>query len=498
MAKADEKPILTPEPSPEPRINGARVFGVRPGSPLLYKVAATGERPMRFEADRLPEDLVIDEKSGRITGRLDEPGEHVVMLRASNALGAAECPLRIVAGEKIALTPPMGWNYWNCWAAKAREKNVQDSAETMVSSGLIEHGWTYINIDDGWQGERGGPYHAIQPNEKFPDMQRLCDDIHGLGLKAGIYSTPWIGTYANYIGGSSDREDGRFTPSPPDDQRRQWRHGKYRFDQNDVRQWAEWGIDYLKYDWKPNDVPITKRVGELLRASGRDIVFSLSNDSLYFRARDFARLANCWRTTEDIIDVWDMNADPAESIGFGHGILNIWDRQGKWRPYNGPGHWCDPDMLELGKVRGPGTDGIRPTRLTPDEQYTHMSLWCLWSAPLLIGCPLEELDAFTLGLLTNDEVLEVNQDPLGRMAALVGSDREREVWAKILEDGSIAAGLFNKGEDADTVTLPWSYLDIEGRWRIRDLWRQRDLGEFVGEFGTEVPPHGVVLVRLAR
>lgn len=495
MKKQQENTILTPPPPPEPRLNGAKILGVRPKSPVLFTVPATGTRPMRFEADRLPMGLDLDEKTGRITGVLKEPGRHEVTLRASNTRGAAERVLRIVAGERIALTPPMGWNYWNSWTSEATEQNVRDSAEAMVQSGLINHGWSYINIDDAWQGKRGGPYHAIQPNEKYPDMKRLCDDIHALGLRVGIYSTPWIGTYANYVGGSSDSKDGVHEPSPPEDPRRNWRHGKFKFDGSDVRQWAEWGMDYLKYDWKPHDMESVSRMARELKECGRDIVYSLSNDCLYHIARDLARLANVWRTTEDIIDVWDMNESEEESIGFGHGILNIWDRHGKWRPFNGPGHWCDPDMLVVGQV---ATDLHRrhPTRLTRDEQYTHISLWCLWSAPLLIGCPLEELDDFTLSLLTNDEVMEVDQDPLGRMAGIVGKDGDREVWGKEMEDGSLAAGLFNKGEEKDTVTLRWSNMGMQDKWRIRDLWRQQDLGEFEGEFGAEVPSHGVVMIRL--
>jgi alpha-galactosidase len=192
---------------------------------------------------------------------------------------------------------------------------------------------------------------------------------------------------------------------------------------------------------------------------------------------------NSWRTTGDITDTWAS----LSGIGF---------RQGGHEKYVGPGHFDDPDMLIVGKVGwGPN---LRPTRLTPNEQYTHISLWCLLCSPLLIGCDMTQLDAFTLNLLTNDEVLEVNQDPLGRQASRVGKDGLLEVWAKDMEDGSKAVGLFNRSEFEAPIKVAWQTLGIKGKQRVRDLWRQKDLGVFTDQFETKVPRHGVVLVRIAR
>src|SRR5580692_2836271 len=188
-AEAPTAAILTPPAPKTPRINGPGIFGVRPGSPFLYTIPATGDRPMAFAADGLPVGLKVDGETGRITGVVDAAGEYPVVLRAKNSRGEDAKKFRIVVGDKIALTPPMGWNSWNCWARAVDQDKVLRSARAMVSSGLADHGWTYINIDDTWQGARGGPFHAIQPNEKFPDMKALCDQIHALGLKAGIYST---------------------------------------------------------------------------------------------------------------------------------------------------------------------------------------------------------------------------------------------------------------------------------------------------------------------
>ena len=209
--------LRTPSAPPTPRINGPSVFGVRPNSPFLYHIPATGERPMEFSVEGLPAGLRVAADTGEISGALKEPGEHVVTLRARNSRGTAEKKFRIVVGETIALTPPMGWNSWNCWGSKVDAEKVLKSARGMAASGLINHGWTYMNIDDAWQGKRGGPFHAIQGNEKFPDMKGLCDTIHKMGLKVGIYSTPWVTSYANHIGGSAEFSPGPLanTTSPP-------------------------------------------------------------------------------------------------------------------------------------------------------------------------------------------------------------------------------------------------------------------------------------------
>lgn len=484
LARSSAEPyILTPEPPQTPRINGARVFGARPGSPFLFTIPATGERPMRFGATDLPPGLVVDPATGRITGRCDRPGTYTATLTAENALGKDEKPLKIVIGEQICLTPPLGWNSWNCWAGAVDAEKVKAAAQAMVDTGLIQHGWTYINIDDTWQGRRGGPFNAIQGNEKFPDMKGLCDAVHELGLKIGIYSTPWVTSYAGYIGGSSDNPDGAWDPEK-EPRQTGWRHGQFSFAENDARQWAAWGMDYLKYDWNPNDVPHVTEMARALRASGRDIVYSLSNSAPFEHAADWARLAHCWRTTGDIVDSWGS----VSSIGFS---------QDRWAPFAGPGHWNDADMLVVGHVGwGPS---LHPTNLSPDEQYTHISLWCLLSSPLLLGCDLTKLDEFTLSLLTNDEVLAVNQDPLGDQARRVAHDEDSEIWAKEMADGSKAVGLFDRGllfDEPREITVTWEQLGLSGRQRVRDLWRQQDLGVFGDAFTATVPPHGVVLIRI--
>ncbi len=490
-------PILTPKPSPAPRINGPTIFGVRPNSPFLYGIPVTGQRPLLFTAEGLPKGLTLDSATGQITGTLATKGEYRITLHAANDLGRAEKAFRIVVGDRIALTPPMGWNSWNCWGGSVSQEKVAGSARALVEKGLRDHGWTYINVDDGWQGTRGGPHGAIEPNSKFPNMKELGTQIHSLGLKFGIYSTPWRGTYEGHIGSSCDRADGTYDwistgdhnefyrigkdPSTWETKRRSnYGFGAFSFVQQDAAQWDEWGVDYLKYDWQPNDVSSTSAMKDALRSTGRDIILSLSNAAEFAQTAEWARLANAWRTTHDIIDTWASMS----GIGF---------TQDRWAPHAGPGHWNDPDMLVVGRV---GWGNPKPTRLSGDEQYTHISLWCLLSAPLLIGCDLEQLDEFTVSLLTNDEVLEINQDAMGKQATAVARGLDWVVYAKPLEDGSYAAGLFNLAFVPQPIVARWSDLRLAGSQRVRDLWRQQELGTFETGYRAQVPPHGVVLVRL--
>jgi alpha-galactosidase len=480
-------PHLSAETAPQ--INGPNVFGARPGSEFLYTIPATGDRPLRFDAEGLPKGLALDSSSGRITGRLKKKGEYAVVLRASNAAGSAEKAFRIVAGEQLALTPPMGWNSWNCWAGAVDQDKILRSARAMVSSGLINHGWSYINIDDTWQGQREGPSHALQPNEKFPDMKSLCDEIHKLGLKAGIYSTPWITSYARHAGGSSDNPSGAWSQSLADSN--SWHYGRHSFAEADAQQWAAWGFDYLKFDWRPIDVPHTEEMSRSLRKTRRDILFSLSNSAPFDHAADWARLANCWRTTGDILDQWIEDDNKLTHFG----VSEIAFSQDRWRPFASPGHWNDPDMLVVGLVGwGPK---LHETKLTHDEQYSHLSMWCLLSAPLLIGCDLERLDDFTLGLLSNDEVLALDQDALGHQAVRVASIDAVDIFMKSLEDGGTALGFFNRGGRLETVTftkLP--FLGLRETYKVRDLWRHENLPDAKTKLSASVEPHGVVLLRL--
>ena len=480
--------VLTPKPSRSPRINSPKVFGARPEHAFLFTIAATGDRPMTFAADGLPAGLQLDPASGRITGILNAPGEHLVTLHAKNARGDALQKFKIVCGPQIGLTPAMGWNSWNCFASAVTADKVKAAADAMVKSGLIDHGWTYINIDDFWevrprstndptlQGPARDADGRIVPNPRFPDMKNLTAYVHDQGLKIGLYSSPGPLTCGGCIG-SFEHED------------------------LDAKQYADWGFDYLKYDWCSYSQVVQERTGErrnnytlptlqkpyqIMRAAldkaPRDILFSFCQYGMGDVWKWGAEIGgNSWRTTGDIRDSWNSMA----TIGFG---------QAGHETYAGPGHFNDPDMLVVGMVGwGPR---LHPTHLSPNEQYTHISLWCLLDSPLLIGCDMTQMDEFTLSLLTNDEVLEVNQDPLGKQAARVAKNGDLEVWAKDMEDGSKAVGLFNRGKAETKVTATWADIGLTGKQKVRNLWSQKDLGKFKDTFEATVPKHGVVLVRI--
>ncbi len=491
----NSKYILTPPAPATPRINGAKVFGARPGSKFLYRVPCTGERPMKFSASGLPKGLSIDPEKGLITGVVKKPGEYPVEITASNSKGTTTRLLTIKIGDEVALTPPLGWSSWNCWGLLIDEGLVRETAASMVDNDLINYGWSYVNIDDGWQGLRGGKHNAIQPNpEKFTDMKKLADELHSEGMRLGIYSAPWVGTYAGFIGSYSDNPEGRYEwtvrDSLPSLQEAwparyyNWRNGKHSFVANDVKQWEDWGIDYLKYDWTPNQLYYVKEMIDALRSTDRDILFGMSNAAHWGDAPQWARYPNCYRTTGDIRDTWGNMS----RIGF--------KQQDKWAPFNVPGHWADADMMVIGVV---GWDGeLHHSRLTPDEQYTHVSLWTILASPMFLGCDMQQLDDFTLSLLRNNEIIEVHQDELGYQGFPFFKDNRSVVYAKPLVDGSMAVGLFNYGDTPLDMVISPSDFGIRGQQKIRDLWRQKDVWEKEAKekFTANVAPHGVVMIKI--
>ncbi len=487
----DEKYILTP-PSPKtPQINSAKVFGATPGNPFLYTIASTGSRPIQFFADNLPAGLTIDHETGTISGKLTQRGIYLVQLRAKNKFGEAKKELKIKIGDTISLTPPMGWNGWNSWARMIDGEKVIASANAMVSKGLRDHGWNYVNIDDAWQGNRGGKLNAMQANEKFPNFKKMIDDIHAMGLKVGVYSTPWITSYAGYTGASSNFENGAFPDSIKNNKRAFRYIGKYRFETNDALQLAEWGVDFLKYDWRI-EVNSARRMSTALKSSGRDIIYSLSNSAPFSNVEEWTKISNMYRTGPDIRDSWQ-------------GLYHCTFKLDKWGPYGGPGHWNDPDMMILGNVTT-GTE-MHPTRLTPNEQYSHISLFALLSSPLLIGCPIDQLDEFTLNLLNNDEVIAIDQDPLGSSARLISDEDGIQTWFKKMEDGAYAVGFFNTdnygknpasffrwgNEKPKNYTVALAKLGLQGNWKVRDVWRQKNVDLVNGAINTMIPFHGVSL-----
>lgn len=469
--------LLSPAPRQQPHINAPYVFGARAGNPFLFTIPVSGERPVHITATDLPAGLSVEEHTGVITGKAVQNGTYKMTVTAKNQYGTDTKELTIEIGEKISLTPPMGWNSWNVFGAGISDQKIRDMADALVALGLNQYGYAYINIDDGWQGkERGGKWNAIIPNEKFPDMKALVDYVHSKGLKIGIYSSPWVQTYAGYTGSSADTPEGKIINSSR-------RYGAVSFIKNDVQQWAEWGFDYVKYDWVTNDIAHTAALSYLLRQSGRDILCSISNAAPFELAEDWGRLTNAWRTTGDIHDSWCSMT----TIGF---------LQNKWQPYAKPGSWNDPDMLIVGKL-GWGKE-LHTTNLTPDEQYTHITLWSILAAPLLIGCDLKQMDAFTLSLLTNREVIAVDQDVAGIQGKRIVADKEKEteIWSRPLGDASIAVGLFNRSDNPQELSIDWEQLHLNGRQQVRNIWKQKEEGVYSKNYTSDVPPHGVVFLKI--
>jgi len=357
------------------------------------------------------------------------------------------------AQDNLALTPPMGWNSWNHFAERIDDKTVRAQADAMVASGLKDAGYTYINIDDTWEGKRDAN-GFIQSNEKFPDMKALADYVHSKGLKLGIYSSPAEKTCAGFEGTAGHYEQ-------------------------DAQTFAKWGIDYLKYDWCQSSGTLDEmtaaysKMHDALKKTGRPIVLSLCEygwNKVWAWGPSVG--GNLWRTTGDITDEYRVMAE----IGFNQNGLE---------KFAGPGHWNDPDMLEVGNGG-----------MNDDEYRTHMSLWAILAAPLIAGNDLTKMTPYTVEMLTNREVLAVDQDPLGKQGFRIAQEGPFEVWMKPMSDGSKVVGLFNRQRSTEQMSVDFSQIGLRGEASVRDLWLKKDLGVFANTFVTYVPRHGVVLVRI--
>ena len=481
----EEAFILTPPAPLEPRINGAKIYGTRPGSPFLYRIPATGERPMTFSAEGLPPGLVLDSAKGIITGRVTAPGTTRATLRARNARGESVREFRIAAGPKLALTPPMGWNSWYIHYHRVSEKIMREAADQMIATGMADYGYSYVNIDDCWMvkpGSKepglGGPARdgegRLLGNKQFPDIKGMTQYIHSKGLKAGTYISPGPTTCAGY-------------------------EGSYGHEALDARTFAEWGFDFLKYDWCSYDrkaggktladfkKPYQVMWAELLKQE-RDIVFNLCQYGMGDVWNWGGEVGHCWRTTGDL---------GLERSGALPGFYRIGLSNAKHWSAARPGEWNDPDYILIGWVGDAfkAAEGT-PTSLTPSAQYGYMTMWSLMAAPLIFSGDMARLDPFTLNILCNHEVIDVDQDPLGRQARIVRQSPAELVLAKELEDGSMAVGLFNFGRGTARLKVSWAELGLKGGQRVRDLWRQADTGVFAAGTEVDVPRFGAAMYRL--
>jgi alpha-galactosidase len=396
---------------------------------------------------------------------VEDPASHFTFRRASAADIAAlkeQIPTNLIAhriplpathevpSNGLALTPPMGWNSWNHFQSTIDDRSVRGIADAIVSSGLRDAGYIYLVVDDGWQGRRDAE-GKLHPNAKFPDMKALADYVHSKGLKFGLYSSPGPLTCGKYLGS----------------------HG---YETEDASSFAQWGIDFLKYDScsaymlyrKQTELPaLFQKMGDALQATGRPIVYSVNGVE---GARGHKVGANLWRTSGDIADAWEVMA------------RNGFQSDGDPRDV-APGAWNDPDMLEVGN----GGMGL-------EEYRTHFTLWAMLAAPLFLGNDLHAMTPQIRELLTNREVIAVDQDQLGKPGRRASRTEDVEIWTKRLSDGDTAVALFNRGKRLATVKLQWPELGFAGVRRARDLWTHTDLKNLGDIDAIPVAPHGCVLL----
>lgn len=480
----EEAIILTPAPSPKPKINGPLVYGSRPGHDFIYRIPTTGTRPIAFEAENLPPTLTLDKNTGIITGTTPkETGEYKITFKAKNSLGFVQKTFKLIVGDTLALTPPMGWNHWYTHYNFITDDLMREAAKTMVDSGMADFGYQYVNIDDCWMNaddthwddSRKGPFRDDQGNiicnKFFPDMFSLTEYIHSLGLKAGIYTSPGPLTCGGFA-------------------------GAYQHEQQDADQFAAWGFDFLKYDWcsysqiaKNDSLEEMQKpyilMGDIVKKADRDIVFNLCQYGM----------GDVWKWGEKVgAQSWRTSGDLGFELTNYH---NVARKNAKLKDYSHPGSWNDPDYLIIGKIeRRTKSPEERQCPLTPNEQYSYMSLWCLMASPLFFSGDMGALDDFTFNILCNAEVLEINQDPLGKEGYPAIMNYETEIWRKDLYDGSIAIGMFNCSEIQQKVTFNLKDLNLKGQYKARDLWRQKDLGTIKDSYCSKIPRHGVTLLRL--
>ena len=364
----------------------------------------------------------------------------------------------------LAKTPPMGWNSWNKFACKGlNEKVVRETADTMASNGMKDAGYQYVILDDCWQGERDAEGN-IQPDaQRFPSgMKALGDYIHGKGLKFGIYTDAGTMTCAKRIGSMGH-------------------------EYQDAKQYANWGVDYLKEDWC-NTLPgqSTESSYALMRnalaASGRPIVFSICEWGSTKPWLWAGSIGNLWRATGDIQDCWDC-----KKTWGGNGVVQIMDQMNGLETYAGPGHWNDPDMLEVGNGG-----------MTKEECRTHFSMWAMFSAPLLAGNDIANMTSDTKEILLNKEVIAVDQDALGQQGRRVKKTGDLEVWAKQLHDGGRAVALVNRGAATADISVDWTDIGYPENVSasVRNLWTAKELPKRTGSYSAQVPSHGVVMVTI--
>jgi hypothetical protein len=514
----EQQIIAAAQPAAAPQFNGASVIGVRPATPVLYKLTVSGDLPITYAAKKLPDGLILDEQTGIITGALAAKGEYTFTVTARNSAGKAAAKIKFVAGDTLALTPPLGWNSYDAFGDNVVESEVLANARYLAAE-MQPVGWDTVVVDYCWSdpgahdNNRNGRVNAplvmdafgrlLPATNRFPSavdgtgFTALAHAVHSLGLKFGIHVMRGIPRHA--VAANLFIEGSRHTAAEaadPDDQCT-WCPDMFGVRANAAGQawydacarlWAGWGVDYIKVDdlSRPYHTAEIEMIRRALDQCGRAIVFSTSPGETPIVAGEHIEThANLWRVSDDFWDNWKF-LDHEFTLG---------DR---WHNHVAPGHWPDADMLPLGhlSVRHRSVGNDRRTHFTRAESLTLLTLWSLLPSPLMVGANLPDNDAWTRALLANPEVIALDQDALGAPAQrLTNTVAGVEIWTRPLADQTLAVGLFNRGQTAAPVKLVWQDLGVRPRPAVRDLWRRQDLGR-AKTYAAELPPHGSVLLKV--
>ena len=454
-----------------PVIHAPALLGASTGKPFLDRIPATGERPMTFSVAGLPEGLTL---SGQIlSGVIPADGEWTIEITAENAQGKAVKSVRLTCAKDNSLrTPLLGFTTWNAFAHAVSQEDMQRTAQQLIDTGLADYGYAYVNLDSGWQEKYGGEFDAIQPSKKFPDMKAMYDFIHSLGLRGGIYSTPMKTAWGcppefESIPGCTRGE--------PDPLRTNCMGGvgKEHMELNNVRQWDAWGVDYLKYDWNLCDPITANEMKQALLTASRDIPMCVTTTAYSCYGPYWTENCCSWRRNPDSLDDWNRFT----------GIISSLDG---WKKYVRPGHFFDLDMLEIGDMFW--NKGNR--RLTEDEYLFCYSLRAFFASPIQLSCRLENLTDFEFDMITNDEIIAINQDSLADFPDEIRKDDSVRIYKRALENGDIAYALFNMTEETRVEAV-----ELGKNKAVRDVWAKEDAPNS-SNLVCRLQPHGVRIFRV--
>jgi len=456
--------------SGKPMILTPSVVGVSTGKEFIYRIPAIGERPIRFEVTGLPEGVRFGK--GVLEGCVGCDGEWEVKITAENVRGQTERTVKLTAApDNMLRTPLMGFTSWNAFAKDVTQADIEASARLLIESGLADYGYGYINLDSAWQKEYGGPFDAIQPNEKFPDMKGMYDTIHSLGLRGGIYSTPMLTAWGCPAEFPSIPGCTRGEPDPLMINTNGG-IGVEHMEENNVRQWEAWGVDYLKYDWLRCDPTNADRMKQALLRSSREISLCITVNAI----KEYGHYWTCncasWRDNVDSLDEWDL-------------VVQILNSADGWKPYVRPGHFFDLDMLEIGAMKW--NDGV--TRLTDAEALFAYSMRAFFASPIQLSCRLDRMSETEFDLFCNEEVIAINQDALADFPEAIRRDESLHIYRRRLENGDLAYALFNLEDCVRTEKL-----ELPEGAVVRDVWAKETLP--AENFACELEAHGAAIYRV--